>query len=149
MNNISEDQQKQGRRFEEFFDRIKDIFKKSVEERGLKGELKISPSAEFKGYAIDMPKKQKDMYHGSSYEILCNIPKTWCKIKGDLVVDEDYDYVVTKTLEESDCKIFGVHSHAKKRGEQKLPYRESHIHFICQDKDREETMRVINFLKSY
>jgi len=139
----------QSRRFEEFFDEIKDIFKKSIEEKGLKGELKISPSTEFKGFAIDMPKKQKDMYHGSSYEILCNISKTWCKIKGDLVVEEDYDYEPTKILEESDCKIFGVHSHVAIKDKQKLPYRESHIHFICQDKDRRDTIRMINFLKDY
>lgn len=131
-----EDQQ--SRRFEEFFDRIKDIFKKGVEERGIKEELIITPSSEFKGYAIDLPKKQKDMYHGSSYEILCNIPKTWCKIKGDLVVEEDYDYEPTKILEESDCKVFGVHTHAAKREEQKLPYRESHI-----------PMKMVNFLKNY
>ena len=132
----------------EFFDKIIDIFKKSVEKRGLEGELKTTPT-EFKGFTIDLPRKQKDIYHGSSYEILCNRSKTLCKIKGDLVIEEDYDYEATKMLEESDCKVFGVHTHVDKREEEKLPHRESHIHFICQDRDRQDTMRMINFLKDY
>src|SRR3989304_6495148 len=103
-----EDQQP-SKSFEEFFDRIKDIFKKSIEEKGLEEEPKITP-VEFNGFHIDLPRKQKDMYHGSSYEILCNRPKTWCKIKGDLVTEEDYDYEAVKALEDSDCK--------------------SHLHFI-------------------
>lgn len=150
---VEDQPQQSGKRFEEFFDKIKEIFKKSIieqqklsEEKGIKEEPKIIP-VEFNGFHIDLPRKQKDMYHGSSYEILCNRPKTWCKIKGDLVVEEDYDYEVTKTLEESDCKVFSVHTHATKRKEK--PYRESHLHFICQDRDREDTIKMINFLKDY
>ncbi len=75
--------QQPSKRFEEFFDKITDIFKKGIEEKGLIEEPKITPM-EFKGFHIDLPRKRKDMYHGSSYEILCNKPKTWCKIKGDL-----------------------------------------------------------------
>lgn len=138
----------QNKRFEEFFDKIINIFEKGIVERGLKGELKTT-LMEFKGFTIDLPKKQKDAYHGSSYEILCNRPKTWCKIKGDIVIEEDYDYDVTKMLEESDCKVFGIHTHATKIEKEKLPHRESHIHFICQDRDREDTIRMINFLKNY
>lgn len=150
-----EDQQPQqpGKRFEEFFDKIKDIFKEGIieqqklsGEKGIKEEPKITPM-EFKGFHIDLPRKQKDMYHGSSYEILCNRLKTWCKIKGDLVTEEDYDYEVIKALEDSDCKIFSTHSHVNKLG--KFPYRESHLHFICQDRDREDTVNMINFLKDY
>ena len=96
-----------------------------------------------------MPKKRKDMYHGSVYWILCNNFATLCKIKGDLVMEEDHDYEVTKTLEESDCKVFGVHTHVDMREDEKLPYRESYIHFICDDKDRGDTIRMINFLKNY
>lgn len=94
-----------------------------------------------------MPKKQKDMYHGSVYGILCNTFGTLCKIKGDLVIDEDHDYEVTKRLEASDCKVFGTH--VGKREDKKLPYRESHIHFICDDKDRGDIIRMIHFLKDY
>lgn len=135
------------KRFEEFFDKIKDIFRKGIEEKGIIEEPKITP-VEFNGIHIDLPRKKKDMYHGSSYEILCNRSKTWCKIKGDLVVEEDYDYEVVKALEDSDCKIFSTHTHAQQK-EGKLPYRESHLHFICQDRDRIDTMKMINFLKDH
>lgn len=141
-----EDQQP-SKRFEEFFDKIKEIFKKSIEEKGLKEEPKITP-VEFNGFHIDLPRKQKDMYHGSSYEILCNKPKTWCKIKGDLVIEEDHDYEAIKALEDSDCKIFSTHTHVQRK-EGKLPYIESHLHFICQDRDRTDTIKTINFLKDY
>lgn len=147
--------QQPSKRFEEFFDKIKDIFKEGIieqqklsKEKGLKEELKITPM-EFTGFHIDLPRKQKDMYHGSSYEILCNKPKTWCKIKGDLVTEEDYDYEVVKALEDSDCKIFSTHTHVDQRKEGKLPYIESHLHFICQDRDREDTIKMINFLKDH
>ena len=146
--------QQPSKRFEEFFDKIKDIFKegiieqqKQTKEKGLKEELKITPM-EFKGFHIDLPRKQKDMYHGSSYEILCNKPKTWCKIKGDLVVEEDHDYETIKELEFADCKIFSTHTHVQRK-EGKPPYIESHLHFICQDRDREDTVKMINFLKDY
>ncbi len=149
---MPEDQQ-EDKRFEEFFDKIKDIFKKGIierqkpsEEKDIKEEPKITP-VEFNGFHIDLPRKQKDMYHGSSYEILCNRPKTWCKIKGDLVTEEDYDYEAVKALEDSDCKIFSTHTHINKLG--KLPYIESHLHFICQDRDRTDTIKIINFLKDY
>lgn len=136
------------RQFEEFFSKIKGILKQGAEERGLKEELTTTPIA-FKGTYIDMPKKQKDMYHGSVYGIMCNEYARLCKIKGDIVVEEDHDYEVTKTLEESECKVFSVHTHADLRGERKLPYRESHLHFICDDKDRTDTINMINFLKDY
>lgn len=135
------------KRFEEFFDKVKDIFEKGIAEKGIEGRYKTIP-LEFSGFHIDLPRKQKDMYHGSSYEILCTKPKTWCKIKGDLVTEEDCDYEVTKKLEESDCKIFSVHSHVQTK-EGKLPKRESHLHFICQDRDRDDTIKLINFLKDY
>lgn len=135
------------KRFEEFLDNIKDIFEKGIEEKGIEGRYKTI-GVEFSGFHIDLPRKQEDMYHGSSYEILCNRPKTLCKIKGDLVTNEDYDYEVVDKLEESDCKIFSVHTHAQQR-EGKMPKRESHLHFICQDRDKEDTIRMINFLKNY
>ena len=136
-------------RREGFLEKIKDILKKGAEERGLKEGLTTTPTDEFKGFYIDMPKKQKDMYHGSVYGILCNTFGTLCKIKGDLVIDEDHDYEVTKRLETSDCKVSGVHTHVDMREDKKLPYRESHIHFICDDKDRTDTISTINFLKDY
>ncbi len=146
--------QQSGKRFEEFFDKIKDIFKEGIierqklsKEKGLTEEPKITPM-EFNGFHIDLPRKKKDMYHGSSYEILCNRPKIWCKIKGDLVTEEDYDYKVIETLEFADCKIFSTHTHVQRK-EGKLPYRESHLHFICQDRDRTDTIKTINFLKDY
>lgn len=135
-------------RSEEFFDRIIDTFKKGIEEKGSKENPGITTASEFKGIIIDMPKREKGLYHGSSYEILCNIPKTLCKIKGDLVVDEEHDYEANKTLEESDCRVFSIHRHVQKK-EGKLPYAESHIHFICQDKERTDTINMINFLKNY
>lgn len=147
--------QQPSKRFEEFFDKIKDIFKEGIieqqklsEEKGIKEEPKITP-VEFNGFHIDLPRKKKEMYHGSSYEILCNRPKTWCKIKGDLVTEEDHDYETVKALEDSDCKIFSTHTHVDMRKEGKLPYSESHLHFICQDRDREDTIKMINFLKDY
>ncbi len=133
-----EDQKSQqpGKRFEEFFDKIIDIFKEGIieqqklsEVKGIKKEPEITPM-EFKGFHIDLPRKQKDMHHGSSYEILCNKPKTWCKIKGDLVTEEDHDYEVIETLKDSDCMIFSTHTHVNKLG--KLPYRES-LRRYCQD----------------
>lgn len=130
----------------DIFDKIKDIFEEGIAEKGVEGRYNTI-SLEFSGFHIDLPKKEKDMYHGSSYEILCNKSKTLCKIKGDLVTEEDYDYEPTKVLEESDCKIFSVHTHATLRKER--PYRESHIHFICQDKDRKDTIEMANFLKHY
>lgn len=140
-----EDQQP-SKRFEIFFDKIKAIFKEGMEEKGIKEEPKIIP-VEFNGFHIDLPKKKNDIHHGSSYEILCNKPKTWCKIKGDLVVGEDHDSETIKELEFADCKIFSTHTHVNKTG--KSPYRESHLHFICQDRDSTDTIKMINFLKNY
>jgi hypothetical protein len=136
-----------GKRLEDFFDKIKEIFEKGTEEKGIEGRYKTIP-VEYSGFYIDLPRKRHDIYHGSIYEILCNKSKTWCKIKGDLVTEEDFEYETTKKLEESDCKIFSVHTHAQKK-EGKLSNRESHIHFICQDRDSDDTLRMINFLKDY
>lgn len=138
----------ENRRFEEFFDRVTDIFKKSLEEKGIKENIKITNTTEWKGIVVDMPREEEKLYHGSSYEILCNISKTWCKIKGDLVVDEEHDYEAIKALEESDCRIFGTHTHVQRK-EGKPLRRESHLHFMCADKDRNDTIRMINFLKNY
>lgn len=49
-----------------FLDKAVDILKK---------DLKIAPiitPIEFKGVAIDMPKKDNKLHYDSSYEILCN-----------------------------------------------------------------------------
>jgi hypothetical protein len=146
MITMPEDQQPSNKS-EELFDRIKEIFEEGIEEKGMEERYKIIP-LEFSGFNIDIPRKQNDMYHGSSYEILCNKSKTLCKIKGDLVTTEDYDNEATEILEKSDCKIFSVHTHAQKK-DGKLSNRESHIHFICQDRDRIDTIRMINFLKHY
>lgn len=129
------------RRYEEFLDRIIDILKKD-----LKVEPVITPT-EFKGIAIDMPRKGEERYHGSSYEILCNRTYTWCKIRGDLVVGTENEDITHKDIEKSDCRVFEVHKHrSHKEGEEDKV--ESHIHFMCMDKDREGTLRMINFLKS-
>jgi hypothetical protein len=138
-----EDQQ--GKRFDIFFDRIKDIFRKAIKEKGI-AEPTIIP-VEYNGFQIDLPKKKSDIYHGSSYEILCDKPKPWissdvpklCKIKGDLVVGKDHEDETIKILERAHCKIFDSHPHL----------RESHLHFICQDRDSADTIRMINFLKDY
>ena len=53
-----------------------------------------------------------------------------------------------KRLEDSDCKIFSTHTHAQKK-EGKLPYRESHLHFICQDRDLEIVVDHSNMLSVY
>jgi hypothetical protein len=132
---------------EELFDTIKEIFEEGIVEKGIEGRYKTIP-LEFSGFNIDLPRKKQDVYHGSSYEILCNKSKTLCKIKGDLVTMEDSDHEATDILEKSDCKIFSVHTHVQKK-EGKLPNRESHIHFICQDRERIDTIRMINFLKHY
>lgn len=132
-----EDQQP-SKRFEIFFDKIKAIFKEGIEEKGIKEEPKIIP-VEFNGFHIDLPKNKKEIYHGSSYEILCNKPKTWCKIKGDLVVEKVHEDEIIKELEFAHCKIFDIHTHL----------RESHLHFICQDRDSTDTIKMINFLKNY
>lgn len=144
MATISENQP--GKRFEDFFDEIKEIFEKGIEEKNIEGRYKTIP-VEFSGFYIDLPRKKQDMYHGSIYEILCNKPKTWCKIKGDLVTVEDNEHEVTEVLEKSDCKIFGTHIHLGSK-ERKFQ-RESHIHFMCQDRDKIDTLRMINFLKNY
>ena len=133
---------RQSKKSEELFDRIKETFEEGIEEKGIEERYKIIP-LEFSGFHIDLPRKKMDMYHGSSYEVLCNKSKTLCKIKGDLVTAENYEYGATNVLEKSDCKVFSIHTHKGK------PYRESHIHFICQDKDRLDTIRMINFLKHY
>lgn len=130
-----------------FLGKIREIFEKGIEEKGIEGRFKETP-VEFNGFQIDLPRKKEDMYHGSSYEILCNRPQTRCKIKGDLVVEKDYENDVIQTLESSDCKIFGTHIHIRQNGTKPIK-KESHIHFICQDRDKEDTIRMIHFLKIY
>ncbi len=128
------------RRYEEFLDRIIDILKKDLKE-----EPVITP-VEYKGASIDMPRKEEKRYHGSSYEIICNRTYTWCKIKGDLVVDIENEDTTHREIEKSDCRVFDTHRHIGHiKGEDKA---ESHIHFICADQDRESTLRMINYLKS-
>lgn len=129
-----------------FFDQIKDIFEKGIEEKGIEGSYKIVP-VDYNGFQIDLPRNKEDMYHGSSFEILCNRSKTRCKIKGDLVAKEDHENNVIQTLESADCKIFGIHTHVRQDTKPRL--KEHHIHFICQDRDKEDTIRMIQFLKNY
>lgn len=137
---------------EEFFDKIAGIFKKSLEEKGSKENPRIT-TIEFKGFTIDLPRKEAQSYHGSSFDILCNHPtRSWCKIKGDIVTHPDSEYTVNKMLEESGCKIFSTHSHIQRKKEGQIPLdlqEESHIHFICEDKDRDDTIRMIKLLKNY
>ena len=52
-------------------------------------------------------------------------------------------------LDKSNCKVFGTHRHVYKKEEGKFPRGESHLHFMCEDKDSEDAIRVINFLKNY
>ncbi len=132
----------------ELFDKIKDIFREGIEEKGTKDVL-ITIPLEYSGFNFSLPKKQKDVYHGSSYDIMCDKSRSLCKIQGDLVTEEDYDYEAIEILEKSDCKIFNVHTHVTQRKEEKFPYRESHIHFICKDKSRRDTIQMVNFLKHY
>ncbi len=128
-----------GRRYEEFLDSVVDILRKDLEE-----ELIATP-VEFRGVTIDMPKKGK-LQHGSSYRILCNTIYTWCTINGDLVVNGKDEETTHKIIEKSDCKVFDIHRYISKKGEENKE--ESHIHFMCVDKDRQDTVRMINFLKS-
>jgi hypothetical protein len=131
----------------DFFDMIFDILKKGSEERGLKEGPILIKTPEFKGVSINMPKMNKDAYHGSSYEILCDNSKLWCKIKGDIVVDPDSEITISKLIEESDCKTFKIHRHTKTK--EKYTHEETHLHFMCEDKDRYDTIAMAEFLKQY
>lgn len=64
-------------RTEEFFNLIIDTIKEGLENKGIKEEVIKTPS-ELKGYAFDLPKKEKGIYHGSSFDILCG-KSTWCE----------------------------------------------------------------------
>lgn len=45
----------------------------------------------------------------------CATIYTWCKIKGDLVVDEKDKEATRRDIEKSDCRVFDVHKHHQKR----------------------------------
>lgn len=103
------------------------------------------------GIIIDTPKVQEDMYHGSSFEIVCNRPIAICKICGDLAVRRDLENSTKENLEKLDCEIIDIHRHPEeilfqiKESEKK----ESHLHFRCSDKTFNDTTKIVNFIKDY
>ncbi len=130
-------------RTEEFFNLIIETFKEGLDNKGIKEKIIKTPS-ELKGYAFDLPKKEKGIYHGSSFEILCK--STWCRLKGDLVVETEREEIVNRELERSGkCRIFETHRHISHKNENLPP--ESHIHFMCLPTDRFDTLKMVNFLK--
>lgn len=130
---------------EDLLARIDDIFRKDPR----KPDIDFLIFEELDGIRIDMPRKQKGLYHGSSYQIGCNKPRKICNIGGDLVVKRKLENITKQDLEKLTCEISDIHRHTVVKETEKFPIKESHIHFRCGNKNPTETLKIINKLKNY
>lgn len=91
---------------------------------------------------IDMPKRAKQYYHGSTYEIECSEPY---KIAG-MVTTELRDSVETSVVDKLNsfgCKIIDVHYHDG------LTIKSTHIHFRWEGISDTRLKEIATFLRDY
>lgn len=127
--------------------KIADIFRKTKRE----SKIAFMEHGGIYGITVDTPRRQKGMYHGSSFEIGCNKPITICNIGGDLAAKRDLENNVKENLEELDCDIIDIHRHPEKILAQikETAEKESHLHFRCSNKNMVDTIKIVNFIKDY
>lgn len=135
---------------EELLTQIKDIFIKS--KRGSYIEKREFEFGDLIGYIVDTPRKYKDMYHGSSYEIGCNRTLIKCNIGGDLSTKRDLENSIKEKLTKLSCNVIDVHRHPEDvlfqdKKDSEIKMKESHIHFRCDDKNIKDTFKILNFIK--
>ncbi len=94
-----------------------------------------------KSLHIDIPKKENIFYHGSSYIIDCDENIKRCDTRGTLVTVFNDGEKVKKNLEEFGCNIIAIHDYNG------IKVRSTHVHFRCENKDYDNTIKILNFLK--
>ena len=127
------------------YDKIKDIINEPHERIGIPQikERKSEYIVGGKTLLIDIPKKEKIFYHGSHYTIDCDENNRKCDTKGELVTVLNTGDIIKKKLEDLSCNIFGIHDHRT------LSVRSTHVHFRCENKNYDDTLKITKFLKEY
>jgi hypothetical protein len=97
---------------------------------------------------VDLP-RHRDLYHGTTFSIRCKDKQ--CTFIGDIVIPRNEEHIISDKLKKSDCDITSIHQHPESimatipgKEEQK---KESHIHFKCNRKSHNDTMKIANFLR--
>jgi len=101
---------------------------------------------------LDMPKKE-GMYHGSAFDFRCR--RDICRMSGEIIVQRELEKGVSDKFIEMSCIVKKIHKHpesimASVPGKQyKKGELASHIHFICPNKDYNDTIKIAKFLREY
>ena len=90
---------------------------------------------------VDLP-RHRDLYHSTTFSIRCKDKQ--CTFIGDIVTPRNEEHIIKDKLKKSDCDIISIHQHPESKEEQK---KESHIHFKCNRKSHNDTMKIANFLR--
>lgn len=127
------------------YDKIREIISEPHERVGIP-QIKERKSYEIVGgktLLIDIPKKEKIFYHGSNYTIDCDEKDKKCHTRGELVTVLKTGDDIKKKLEDLTCDILAIHNHDS------LTVKSTHVHFRCENKDYDGTLKITKFLKEY
>lgn len=100
-------------------------------------------------FIVDTPHKE-DLYHGSSFGFKCI--GYICDVNGEIIAKRDFEKEVSDKIIETSCTIREIHQHPEnimamisgRRYE-----KESHIHFSCNNKDYNSTVKIAKLLREY
>lgn len=92
---------------------------------------------------IYIPKKEEIFYHGSYYDIDCDEKNRKCDIRGELVTTLKTSDDVRKKIEGFTCDVLAIHKHYG------ISIKSTHAHFICENKNYDDTIKITKFLKEH
>ena len=128
------------------YNEIIDVINESYKNKERAPKIRERGSYEFVGgktLLIDIPKKSKIFYHGSSYNIDCDETNKKCNTKGELVIVLNTGKEVKDKLDNLSCNVAAIHDHDA------LSVKSTHVHFICENKNYDTTLKIAKFLKEY
>ncbi len=92
---------------------------------------------------IDIPKKYKEFYHGSSYSVDCNENEKKCDVNGNIVTELGTGNDVKRILEKFDCEVLDIHNWDGK------DIKSTHVHFRCNSMSYDRTKEFISIAKEF
>lgn len=92
---------------------------------------------------IGIPKKEKIFYHGSYYTIDCDEKNRKCHTRGELVTVLRTGDDTRKKLEDLSCDVLAIHDHST------VLVKSTHVHFTCENKNYDDTIKITKLLKEY
>jgi len=127
------------------YDKIREVISEPHERVGIPQikERKSDYIVGGKSLLIDIPKKEKIFYHGSHYTIDCDENNEKCDTRGELVTVLKTGDQIKEKLDDLSCKVLAIHDHST------VSVKSTHVHFRCENKNYDNTIKITKFLKEY